>query len=103
MRFNKRALFRKNDLDGEVVPVNLTSMGANQQQLVFGNVKQERANQQQLVFGNVKQERVVARFQRPMSVRTGYFTVNDKTYQITMNITSERRTALYGVEYHGRL
>lgn len=64
MRFNKRALFRKNDLDGEVVPVNLTSMGANQQQLVFGNVKQER---------------VVARFQRPMSVRTGYFTVNDKT------------------------
>ncbi len=88
MRFNKRALFRKNDLDGEVVPVNLTSMGANQQQLVFGNVKQER---------------VVARFKRPMSVRTGYFTVNDKTYQITMNITSERRTALYGVEYHGRL
>ena len=88
MRFNKRALFRKNDLDGEVVPVNLTSMGANQQQHVFGNVKQER---------------VVARFQRPMSVRTGYFTVNDKTYQITMNITSERRTALYGVEYHGRL
>lgn len=88
MRFNKRALFRKNDLDGEVVPVNLTSMGANQQQLVFGNVKQER---------------VIARFQRPMSVRTGYFTVNDKTYQITMNITSERRTALYGVEYHGRL
>ena len=88
MRFNKRALFRKNDLDGEVVPVNLTSMGANQQQLVFGYVKQER---------------VVARFQRPMSVRTGYFTVNDKTYQITMNITSERRTALYGVEYHGRL
>ena len=88
MRFNKRALFRKNDLDGEVVPVNLTSMGANQQQLVFGNVKQES---------------VVARFQRHMSVRTGYFTVNDKTYQITMNITSERRTALYGVEYHGRL
>ncbi len=88
MRFNKRALFRKNDLDGEVVPVNLTSMGANQQQLVFGNVKQER---------------VIARFHRPMSVRTGYFTVNDKTYQITMNITSERRTALYGVEYHGRL
>ena len=84
MRFAKRALFRKNDL----VPVNLTSMGANQQQLVFGNVKQEC---------------VVARFQRPMSVRTGYFTVNDKTYQITMNITSERRTALYGVEYHGRL
>ena len=88
MRFNKRALFRKNDLDGEVVPVNLTSMGANQQQLVFGNVKQER---------------VVARVQRPMSVRTVYFTVNEKTYQITMNITSERRTALYGVEYHGRL
>ena len=55
MRFNKRALFRKNDLDGEVVPVNLTSMGANQQQLVFGNVKQER---------------VVALFQRPMSFMT---------------------------------
>lgn len=88
MRFNKRALFRKNDLDGEVVPVNLTSMGANQQQLVFGNVKQER---------------VIARFQRPVIVRTGYFVVDDKAYQITMNITSERRTALYGVEYHGRL
>lgn len=88
MRFNKRASFKKNDLEGEILPVNLTSMGAQQQQLVFGNVKQER---------------VVARFQRPVIVRTGYFVVDDKAYQITMNITSERRTALYGVEYHGRL
>lgn len=88
MRFNKRALFRNNALDGETLPVNLTSMGAQQQQLVFGNVKQER---------------VIAHFLRPVIVRTGYFVVNDKTYQITMNITSERRTALYGVEYHGRV
>lgn len=88
MRFNKRAFFRKNDLDAETLPVNLTSMGAQQQQLVFGNVKQER---------------VIARFLRPVSVRTGYFIVDDKIYQITMNITSERRTTLYGVEYHGRL
>lgn len=88
MRFNKRASFKKNDLEGEILPVNLTSMGAQQQQLVFGNVKQER---------------VVARFQRPVSVRTGYFIVDDKSYQITLNISSERRTALYGVEYHGRL
>ncbi|MCR1891254.1 hypothetical protein NSA16_08725 [Ligilactobacillus murinus] len=88
MRFNKRAFFRKNDLEAETLPVNLTSMGAQQQQLVFGNVKQER---------------VIARFLRPVSVRTGYFIVDDKTYQITMNITSERRTTLYGVEYHGRL
>ncbi len=88
MRFNKRAFFRKNDLEAETLPVNLTSMGAQQQQLVFGNVKQER---------------VIARFLRPVSVRTGYFIVDDKTYQITMNITSERRTALYGVEYRGRI
>ncbi|MHB9952998.1 hypothetical protein [Ligilactobacillus murinus] len=88
MRFNKRAFFRKNDLEAETLPVNLTSMGAQQQQLVFGNVKQER---------------VIARFLRPVSVRTGYFIVDDKIYQITMNITSERRTTLYGVEYHGRL
>lgn len=88
MRFNKRASFKKNDLEGEILPVNLTSMGAQQQQLVFGNVKQER---------------VIARFLRPVSVRTGYFIVDDKIYQITMNITSERRTTLYGVEYHGRL
>lgn len=88
MRFNKRALFIKNALNGETLPVNVTSMGAQQQQLVFGNVKQER---------------VIARFQRPVIVRTGYFVVDDKVYQITMNITSERRTALYGVEYHGRL
>ncbi len=72
MRFNKRAFFRKNDLEAETLPVNLTSMGAQQQQLVFGNVKQER---------------VIARFLRPVSVRTGYFIVDDKTYQITMNIT----------------
>ncbi len=88
MRFNKRAFFRKNDLEAETLPVNLTSMGAQQQQLVFGNVKQER---------------VIARFLRPVSVRTGYFIVDDKTYQITMNITSERRTTLYGVEFRGRL
>lgn len=88
MRFNKRASFKKNDLEGEVLPVNLTSMGAQQQQLVFGDVKQER---------------VIARFQRPVSVRTGYFIVDDKSYQITLNISSERRTALYGVEYRGRL
>lgn len=88
MRFNKRAFFRRNDLEDETLPVNLTSMGAQQQQLVFGNVKQER---------------VIARFLRPVSVRTGYFIVDDKIYQITMNITSERRTTLYGVEYHGRL
>ena len=88
MRFNKRAFFRKNDLEAETLPVNLTSMGAQQQQLVFGNVKQER---------------VIARFLRPVSVRTGYFIVDDKIYQITMNIMSERRTTLYGVEYHGRL
>ena len=79
MRFNKRAFFRKNDLEAETLPVNLTSMGAQQQQLVFGNVKQER---------------VIARFLRPVSVRTGYFIVDDKIYQITMNITSERRTTL---------
>ncbi|KRL83997.1 hypothetical protein [Ligilactobacillus apodemi] len=88
MRFNKRASFKKNDLEGEILPVNLTSMGAQQQQLVFGDVKQER---------------VIARFQRPVSVRTGYFIVDDKSYQITLNISSERRTALYGVEYRGRL
>lgn len=88
MRFNKRASFKKNDLEGEILPVNLTSMGAQQQQLVFGDVKQER---------------VIARFQRPVSVRMGYFIVDDKSYQITLNISSERRTALYGVEYHGRL
>ncbi len=88
MRFNKRAFFRKTDLEAETLPVNLTSMGAQQQQLVFGNVKQER---------------VIARFLRPVSVRTGYFIVDDKTYQITMNITSERRTTLYGVEFRGRL
>ena len=88
MRFNKRAFFRKNDLEAETLPVNLTSLGAQQQQLVFGNVKQER---------------VIARFLRPVSVRTGYFIVDDKTYQITMNITSERRTTLYGVEFRGRL
>ncbi len=56
MRFNKRALFVKNALNGETLPVNLTSMGAQQQQLVFGNVKQER---------------VIARFLRPVIVRTG--------------------------------
>jgi len=88
MRFNKRASFKKNDLEGEILPVNLTSMGAQQQQLVFGDVKQER---------------VIARFQRPVSVRTGYFIVDDKSYQITLNVSSERRTALYGVEYRGRL
>lgn len=88
MRFNKRAFFKKNDLEGEILPVNLTSMGAQQQQLVFGDVKQER---------------VIARFQRPVSIRTGYFIVDDKSYQITLNISSERRTALYGVEYRGRL
>lgn len=88
MRFNKRVTFKKNDLDGETLPANVNSMGARQQSLVFGDVKQER---------------VIARFQRPVIVRTGYFIVEGKTYQITLNVTSERRTALYGVEYRGRL
>lgn len=88
MRFDKRALFKKNDLSDVELPVNLTSMGAQQQQLVFGDTKQER---------------VVARFQRPISVRTGYFIVEGTNYQILRNISGSRRTALYGVEYHGRL
>lgn len=89
MRYDKRVIF-KND-KGEiqnVVAANITNMGANQQSLVFGDVKQGR---------------IIVRFYPAVNIRSGYFEYINKLYKITESKIINRRSIMYGVEYNGRL
>ncbi len=71
-----------------IYPVNVTSMG----------IKSQTA-----VFGSVKQGRVSVRFQNKVSQRKDYFVIDGHNYLIEKNMTTDRCTTLYGVEYDGRL
>lgn len=82
MRYNQRATFE----DGTVLPVNLSGMGIEMQNLVFGDAKKDY---------------VIARFRPPIATRKGWFSVDGKKYMIQRNVSTERVTSLYGSEYHG--
>lgn len=78
MRYNERIVYQN-----EMYPANVSNMGATDQQLVFGDVKQGR---------------IIVRMRPEVAFRTGYFEYHEKTYLIKSNLTVNGRTILTGTE-----
>ncbi|GAO99836.1 hypothetical protein FFIC_241110 [Fructobacillus ficulneus] len=93
MRYNQRLTFVRQEKGSlvhqpQIYPVNVTSLGFQAQNLVFGSAQRGS---------------VAVRFQNKVDVRSGFFTVAGKNYEIKNSNYTDRSSTIYGVEYHGRL
>lgn len=91
MRYDQTALYftEEKELTSDHYDVNITSLGAEKQAAIFGDLAEERVT--------------IRMREQTDYLPGGYFKIGAKSYRILKRSNVQKGTSYYGAEYNGRL